>query len=62
MTDRILRLPQVRELCGVGRSTLYDWMAKGLFPRPVKLGARAVGWRADDISAWLESRETSTAA
>jgi len=36
-------------------------MADGAFPRPVKLGKRAVGWRASDITAWLESREESAA-
>lgn len=63
MSTRLLRLPQVQELCGdVGRSTLYDWMDRGEFPRPVKLGARAVAWRESDILEWLESREPSTAA
>jgi prophage regulatory protein len=36
-------------------------MAEGTFPKPVKLGKRAVGWRASDIAAWLESRSESAA-
>jgi len=31
-------------------------IGRGEFPAPVKLGARAVGWRRSDIEAWLESR------
>jgi prophage regulatory protein len=30
-----------------------------LFPRPVRLGVRAVGWRESDIVAWLASRKTT---
>lgn len=29
---------------------------RGEFPKQVKLGARAVGWRRRDIEAWLDSR------
>ncbi|MFH1218212.1 MAG: AlpA family phage regulatory protein [Pseudomonadota bacterium] len=53
----ILRLPDVMRLIGLRRTTIYDMMAKGTFPRSVALSARAKGWRAGDIRAWLESRE-----
>ncbi len=52
----ILRLPEVRRLTGLGRSTIYEMMAKGAFPRSVSLGFRAVGWRKGEIRVWLESR------
>ena len=38
-------------------TTAYRWMDEGSFPRPVRLGANCVAWRASDISSWLESRE-----
>jgi prophage regulatory protein len=60
MTDKILRRPEVERISGIGRSTIYDWMARGEFPQPVKLGARAVGWRESDLLAWLESRQPRT--
>jgi prophage regulatory protein len=47
----ILRRPQVEAQCGYGRSTLYLRIAQGLWPRPVRLGARAVGWPASDVAA-----------
>lgn len=62
MTDKILRRPDVEDITGLGRSTIYDWMKKGEFPKPVKLGSRAVGWRESDIVAWLESRHSRDAA
>ena len=55
-TNRILRRPDVEHLVGLKRSSIYDMMAKGLFPKPVKLSVRAVGWREDDILEWLEAR------
>ena len=57
MTERILRRPAVEAMVGIGRSTLYAWVADGDFPRPVRLGTRAVGWRESDIHAWLASRK-----
>lgn len=56
LADRILRRDEVEARCGIKRSTIYGWMAAGRFPRPVRLGERAVGWREHDIAAWLEAR------
>ena len=54
--ERILRLPAVCECVGLGRSTLYRMMDRGEFPRPVKLGAKANGWRKSDVQAWIAAR------
>jgi len=51
----ILRLPDVRQLTGLKRSTIYERMTNGSFPRAVSLGTRAIGWRRGDIRAWLQS-------
>lgn len=55
--QRLLRRPAVENLTGLSRSALYDQMQKGLFPRAVKLTAKAVAWREDDIANWLANRE-----
>jgi prophage regulatory protein len=55
MFDRILRLPKVVEITGLSRSTIYDAMSAGTFPRAVRIGQRAVGWRETDIRSWLEA-------
>ena len=62
MTERILRRREVEARTGLSRSTLYAQMAEGAFPRPVRLGKRAVGWTESTISEWLESRVSSDAA
>jgi len=57
MPNRLLRRPEVEARTGLARSTIYDWMSRGEFPRPVRLGARIVAWRESDVAAWLESRD-----
>lgn len=57
--DRILRRKEVEAQIGLSRSTIYSAMARGDFPRPLKLGRRAVGWRQSDLNAWLVRREHS---
>jgi prophage regulatory protein len=59
LNKRVLRRPSVQDMTGLGRSTLYEMMARGDFPKPVRIGARAVGWRESDIVAWLDSRKPS---
>ncbi len=63
-SNQILRLKQVRELCGIGRSTLYEKMNPKSkrydesFPRPIKLSLSAIGWFEQDIVDWLNSKKS----
>lgn len=50
-TLTILRRKQVQAETGYSRSTIYLRIAQGLWPKPVSLGARAVGWPAGEVSA-----------
>lgn len=59
MSERILRRPEVQTRTGLSRSTIYDAMARGEFPKPIKLGLRAVGWSEAEITAWLETRKAN---
>lgn len=49
----ILRLPEVKRLTGLGKTTIYVLMGQGRFPQRVILSARTVGWRYRDILSWL---------
>lgn len=53
---RVIRLPQVIELTGLSRSSIYAGVGRGTFPAPVRLGARAVAWRHEAIEQWLAER------
>jgi len=58
-SEKILRRPAVQEIVGLSRSALYELIAAGEFPRPLRLGKRAVGWRASEVAAWIETRRSS---
>jgi prophage regulatory protein len=51
---RIIRLPEVEKVTGRKRSAIYEDIASGLFPAPVPLGPRAVGWLENEILDWQE--------
>jgi len=53
---RILRLKEVMATIGLGRAAIYQMQREGKFPRPVKIGVRAVGWIAEDVLAWIARR------
>jgi len=48
----LLRLRQVCEYLGISRSTIYNLISKGRFPKPVRLGPGTVRWSVDDVDAW----------
>jgi prophage regulatory protein len=63
MTNSILRLPGVKANTGLSRSTIYLRIAEGVFPKPVSLGGRAVGWPSVEIAAlnaaWISGKTTA---
>lgn len=56
---RMLRRPDVEKMVGLSRSAIYAAMDRNDFPRPIKVGLRAVAWRLSDIERWLEQRPLS---
>jgi prophage regulatory protein len=54
--EAVLRLPAVKARTGLARSTIYERIARNEFPAQVKLGARASGWLASEVDAWLAQR------
>lgn len=57
-TDRLLRWPAVAEITGICRSHAHQLIAKGMFPRQVKLvpGGRASAWKESEIREWVQQR------
>lgn len=55
MPIKILRLHVVCNRTGLSRSTIYRMRNTGLFPKPVKLSFRSIGWKSEDIDAWINS-------
>lgn len=57
---QVERLPSVLARVGRSRASLYRDMAAGLFPLPVKLGARSVGWDMRAVDRWISERFASS--
>ena len=57
--ERMLRRNEVELRCGLACTTIYRLMMTGGFPRPVKVGPRAVRWPESEIEAWLAARPRS---
>ena len=55
MTDRILRMPQVVEMVGLCRASIYNKMREEAFPRQVKLG-RLSGWLESEVQEWIREQ------
>ncbi len=53
---QIWRLKKVMEQTGLGRSSIYNFIKDGSFPKPVPLGGRAVGWLASEVEEWIRGR------
>lgn len=56
MSDRLLRRREVEHRTGLPRSTLYDLVAAGDFPRPIRLTKTTVAWPESVVSAWIDDR------
>lgn len=56
MAHTILRLPRVLAERGKKRSSHYADIKVGLFTAPVRIGARAVGWPAEEVAALNAAR------
>ena len=48
---RFLHLPEVLDLVGVTRSTLYRWMDAGTFPKQISVGGNTVVWVESAVTA-----------
>ena len=51
-----IRQPDLLRLYPVSQATLWAYIKGGKFPRPTRLGKRAVGWRYGDVLDWLDGR------
>ena len=54
--DHLIRQPELLKLTSKSRSALYREINEGTFPAPVKIGKRAVAWRASEVYAWINDR------
>ena len=53
---RIIRIESLYNATGLGRSTIYKYIAEGHFPKSVSLGDRCVGWVEGEVHDWILAR------
>lgn len=51
-----MRLLTVKGLVGMGRTTIYEKIKEGSFPRPISIGDRSVAWDSEAIDRWIENK------
>ena len=62
MNINVLRLPEVKKMTGLSRSSIYAMVANKSFPKPIKLGERAVGWLETEVAEWIANKLQSRAS
>ncbi|WP_082450940.1 MULTISPECIES: AlpA family transcriptional regulator [unclassified Pseudomonas] len=53
---RIMRLREVISMTGLARSTIYQLIGTGEFPKPVPLVGRSVGWVEPEVQEWIKAK------
>ena len=55
---KFYRIKQLVELLNVSKSSIWNWVKDGSFPKPIKLASNVTAWKAIDIFNWVSSKET----
>jgi prophage regulatory protein len=58
-TERLLRLPTVISMVGLGKTTIYHMMKEGSFPRPRRVRSLSL-WAETEVQAWIRSITSAT--
>lgn len=53
---KMLKRTDVEVMIGLSRSTIYAGIAEGTFPKPIRVGRRAVRFLQSDIEQWIKDR------
>ncbi|MCH1926394.1 AlpA family phage regulatory protein [Shewanella sp. C32] len=51
--SRLVRKPELEQLLGIKRTTLWRWIKSGKFPKPTLVQSGRSYWRFEDIHNWL---------
>lgn len=53
MTDKLLSFPQVKDLTGLSRTTIWRYEQSNHFPQHITLSKRCIRWRESEVMAWM---------
>jgi len=51
------RVNELTKILSVSRASIYNWLNKGTFPKPIKISDSVNVWRASDIQKWVKDKE-----
>jgi prophage regulatory protein len=58
--DRIIKLPELKEITTLSRTQIYRAIKERRFPRMIAIGIRSVGWRESEVEAWMQNLRPKT--
>lgn len=53
--EKLIDINEVKYQTSLGRSTIYDLIAKGGFPKQIKIGSRAARWLQSEVQGWVHT-------
>ncbi|HBY86719.1 MAG TPA: transcriptional regulator [Colwellia sp.] len=56
MNSEFIRLPQVLNLTGLGKTSVYKLMNNNTFPLAISVGVRRIAWRYSDVQFWIQQK------
>ena len=56
LTEKLLRLGDVKLMTGLSKSSIYARIADGTFPKQINLGPRLVVWVESEIQSWIANQ------
>ena len=55
-TEKFLRISDLSDKVGIGRSQIYKLIQQGDFPTQIKLGERISVWSESEIEEWMRRK------
>lgn len=56
MSNVLIRLPEVMRRSSLKKAWIYKLISQGRFPKPVKIGARAIAFVENEVDDWINQR------
>ena len=53
---KLIKLREVMRITSLSRSTIYQAITDGRFPKPLRTGARGVAWVEQEVLDWIATR------
>lgn len=56
MSNNLLRMSEIMRRTGYGKAWIYRLISQGKFPRPIKIGTRAIAFVESEVDDWINQR------